>query len=484
MPTPPTCTIWIDFEDIFVHLETRTRPSGIQRLAFEAAREMLAAAPGRVRFVRQVRGGSGFREVDFELARAAFARSTGASAVAPRVLRGIVPPSDMPMPPGPLRHVWRRLGGMLSGEVRHAVLQVLTHQWQALTALPGVGRAVMRSLRRRRAAIDTGDSYLPVRMQAGDVLLALAAPWGTGHAERAAAARAERGVRYGVLFYDLIPLCRPEFCVPAHAERFREFVDAVLPVCDVPMAISHATRRDLEAHAAHAGIALRAPVAVVRVGTSFTIAEAAETAAAPLLPAGSYVLFVSTIEARKNHTLLFRAWRRLLEEMPAGQVPTLVFAGGIGWMVDDLLQQFANSRFLDGHMAIVESPSDAVLESLYRGAMFTVYPSHYEGWGLPVVESLALGTPCVAARATSLPEAGGTLARYFAPDDVGAACRVIRDLIENPDDLAAWRAEVRAAFRPTAWRETAREILAAVDAVIVAPPPQAPCGVDADGTAV
>ena len=66
-----------------------------------------------------------------------------------------------------------------------------------------------------------------------------------------------------------------------------------------------------------------------------------------------YVLCVSTIEVRKNHLLLFRAWRRLVEEMPAGTVPKLVLAGGIGWLVDDLMQQMRNAAFLDGRVEVV-----------------------------------------------------------------------------------------------------------------------------------
>ena len=489
--------IWIDFEDILVHLETRSRPSGIQRLAFEVARELIAIAPpGRVRFLRHARGGSGFREIAFELAEAAFATASGAGSTTgiqgpPRVLRSIVPPAEMSLPPSRMVGIWRRGASLLPAEVRLAAQRILLHQWQAFTAVPALLRAIGRSVlrrppARRGGAVETDASPDLVRMAAGDVLFGLAASWGTEHCQRVAVARREQGVRYAVLVYDLIPLVRPEFCVPAYSARFREWVDAMLPMCDLPMAISHATRRDLEAYAARQGVVLRAPVAVVPIGTSFSAPPANPDAAPPdpVLPPGSYVLFVSTIAAHKNHTLLLRVWRRLLEEMPVGRVPTLAFAGSIGWMVDDLLMQLANSRFLDGNIVIVESPSDGALESLYRGAMFTVFPSHYEGWGLPVVESLALGTPCVAARATSLPEAGGTLARYFSPDDVGDACQVIRGLIEDPAELAAWRAQVQAEFRPIAWRETARAMLAAIDAVVAGSRPSIASRVDAADTAV
>ena len=69
-------------------------------------------------------------------------------------------------------------------------------------------------------------------------------------------------------------------------------------------------------------------------------------------------LIVSTIEARKNHALLFAVWRRLLEDMPAATVPTLVFAGRVGWLVSDFMQQLRNSNFLDGKIVHIESPTD------------------------------------------------------------------------------------------------------------------------------
>ena len=460
--------IWIDFEDIFIHLETRARPSGIQRLAFEAAREMVAiAGPQRVRFVRHASGGSGFREVAFDTVRKGFAVATGREGVV-KILRSL--PDPAPEAPRAMRVAWRRVGALMPPEVRFAMLQVMLRLWDAAAAVPGVFRAVRHAWSRRRKEVsDSGGEAAPVRMARGDVLFALAAPWGSEHQARATAVCRDDGVRYVAMIYDMIPLVRPEFCVVQLERRFRAWITHMLPLCDPPLVISHATGRDVAAFARAEGIALRAPVRVVAIGSGFGGEGPALPAEPPLLPPGSYVLFVSTIEARKNHTLLFRVWRRMMTEMPMDQVPVLVFAGGIGWLVDDLMQQIRNSRFLDGKLAIVESPTDAALASLYRGAMFSVYPSHYEGWGLPVVESLSFGTPVVAARATSLPEAGGTLARYFADDDPADALRVIRGLIENPAELAAWHAEVRASFRPVSWQRTAREILDAIDGVEAAP---------------
>jgi glycosyltransferase involved in cell wall biosynthesis len=176
-------------------------------------------------------------------------------------------------------------------------------------------------------------------------------------------------------------------------------------------------------------------------------------------PAGSYALFVSTIEARKNHALLFRVWRRLLEEMPADRVPTLVFAGRVGWLIGDLMQQIANTDHLDGKLIIIEDPTDAELTALYRGCLFTLFPSFFEGWGLPVTESLAFGKPCIISNRTSLPEAGGKLARIFDPDNLHDAYHIIRQTIEDRPGLARWEAEVQREFQPVPWSATVEAIL-------------------------
>ncbi len=178
---------------------------------------------------------------------------------------------------------------------------------------------------------------------------------------------------------------------------------------------------------------------------------------------GSYVLTVSTIEARKNHALLFRVWRRLLDEMPAAAVPTLVFAGRVGWLVDDLMRQLRNADYLGGKIVLIEDPRDGELAQLYAGCRFTVFPSFYEGWGLPVTESLGFGRPCIISNASALPEAGGTLARYFDPENGAEATRVIRRAIEDAEGTEAWGTRIAAEFRPVSWDDSARGILRALD---------------------
>ncbi len=296
----------------------------------------------------------------------------------------------------------------------------------------------------------------------GDVLLALGAPWSHPDYPGLVKMQRERGLRFALLVYDLIPIRRPEWFERSLVRLFRACFESMLPLCDVVFAISRATAADVEAYARESGVVLPGPVTPIPVGTGFgSQSQHTSTSHCRALPAvSSYALFVSTIEARKNHTLLFRVWRRLLEDLPAERVPTLVFAGHIGWLVDDLMRQIANTDHLNGKLVVIEDPTDAELAMLYRGCLFTVFPSFHEGWGLPVTESLAFGKPCIISNRTSLPEAGGRLVRSFDPDNLHDAYQVIRQVVDDRPGLARWEAEVRREFKPVPWSATADAILA------------------------
>jgi glycosyltransferase involved in cell wall biosynthesis len=372
-----------------------------------------------------------------------------------------------------LRDLLRPFAASLPGELRAPLARMLWSQFDAVMAVGALARGIVHWLARciRRPPVaqpapageDTAFKREVVR---GDVLFIPGAAF--IHAEYPALiARTKReyGVRVALLLYDIIPVRRPEFVDRAHAESFRKWLDGILPLCDHLFAISRSAAGEAEDHARRAGLVLRDRVHPIPIGSGFSTDLTAMTACARAnLPTpGTYVLFVSTIEGRKNHGLLVRVWRRLLEELPADQVPSLVFAGRVGWMVGDLMQQLRNTDFLDGKIILVTHPTDAELAALYRGCLFTVFPSLYEGWGLPVSESLSFGKPCVISTATSLPEAGGTLARYFDPENVTDATRVIRDIIADRAGLAEWEQRVIGEFRPVAWEVTAEAVVNALE---------------------
>jgi glycosyltransferase involved in cell wall biosynthesis len=464
--------LWIDVEDLFEYARANGRPSGIQRLAFEIYQIMQDryGETGFVKFVRHDRGG--FRVVQWHEVSGLF-QKLSAQQAAPTVGMGH---PILPHPPG--WQLVRKLVHRLWPSLRHTVRDVVRAQGEAFRAWGRLAAALWQGARRRvlnlavrlRKLNDrsgntettgpTGDSFAKCSTR-GDIILVLGAPW--SHPDYAGFVRVqrERGLRFALLVYDLVPILRPEWCERGLVRLFRAWFRDVLPLCDVVLAISRATAADVEAYARENGIVLPGPVKPVPVGTGFSgqLQLPATSRRHALPPAASYALFVSTIEARKNHTLLFRVWRRLLDDLPSEQVPTLVFAGRIGWLVDDLMRQIANTDHLNGKLVVIENPTDADLATLYRGCLFTLLPSFHEGWGLPVTESLAFGKPCIISDRTSLPEAGGRFVRSFDPDNLHDAYHVIRQVIEDRPGLAEWEAQVRREFKPVPWSATVEAIL-------------------------
>jgi glycosyltransferase involved in cell wall biosynthesis len=477
----PTRTFWVDVEDLFRYFASNPRPSGIQRLVFETLRVMPARAqscPGtpRIAFVRHTGDSRLLREVTFEDVTKLF-EGTNATSLAAR--RGV--PAQRPVrlrrPVGLRMRQWalRRIDHMprviAVSLIEAGVLQIraLRHARLLLAALrtPPQAAAADRPDTGPISAVETS----PVSTgrfdgQAGDMFLVLGAPWIHGdYATLLRRLRDEYRIHAALLLYDLIPLRRPEWCAHVLVEEFVTWLTSTLPLYAQLLAISHATARDATGYAHEIGLPLATPVRTIPIGTGFSTTAQPDGPALQRprgLPApGSYVLFVATLEARKNHVLLFRVWRRLLAEMPPAQVPTLVFAGRVGWLVADLMQQLENVDWFDGKIRLLRDPTDDELTALYEGCQFTLFPSLFEGWGLPVSESLERGRPCIAANGTSLPEAGGDLARYFDPDDMQDAYRTIRAVIEDRDGLDVWRRHVQSCFQPVPWDRTADTILAA-----------------------
>jgi glycosyltransferase involved in cell wall biosynthesis len=464
--------LWVDVEDLFEYVRTNyRRPTGIQRLAFEVYRELQARfeGTGQLYFVQHSLAGNGFEVVTWQEVAALF---TGLVSDAPPPTRRT---TDEPVFVHlPARQVVRRLAYRLSPSLRTNIAEALVTQGRALRSWGRVASGLAREVARapgalaqhlRNSSARDAASAATARVSfaelaaPGDIMLMLGATW--SHPDYGGLIRRQckaNGLRFALLIYDLIPVRRPEWNDRVVVRAFRRWIENTLPVCNWVFAISRATAADVEAYAREQGIALPGPVVTLPLGSE--LRQSPGTRSARLPPTGSYALMVSTIEARKNHLLLFRVWRRLLDEMPREQVPTLVFAGRVGWLVADLMQQIANTENLGGKLIIIESPSDAELAALYDGCLFTLFPSLFEGWGLPVTESLGFGKPCLIANRTSLPEAGGALVRSFDPDNLNDAYAVIRDAIEDRVGLAAWAARIRQEFRPVPWSATVDTLLA------------------------
>jgi len=170
-----------------------------------------------------------------------------------------------------------------------------------------------------------------------------------------------------------------------------------------------------------------------------------------------YVLAVGAADRRKNLGLLERAMPRVAESFPAA---TLVLAGP--------RRRGGRGRHEPSWQRTLGFVSDEDLMTLYRCARVVVAPSSYEGFGLPVLEAMQLGAPVIAARASSLPEAGGNAAVYVEPDDDAALAREIGRVLASDGVYAAMRDASLAQSARFSWDETAQLTLAAFDDAVAA----------------
>ena len=302
-------------------------------------------------------------------------------------------------------------------------------------------------------------------------------------------AKATRGIRYIPFVHDMIPIMAPEHCTRGLTQDFISWVIGVFDHADHFLVNSQATRRDLIAVAETLGHRVDPnDVAVIPLDTDFRKTHISELPAETLgqwgLKSGGFVLFVSTIESRKGHLVAFDAWTELLARLGPDLVPKLVCVGNRGWLNDRIYERLAADPALSDKVMMLSRLTDEELSLLYRTCRFTLYPSLYEGWGLPVTESLCHGKVPLISDAASLPEAGNGFAVFAAAGSVIELANAAERLITDDRHRTAIEARIATEFRARPWSDLAGQIASELDRFaesdsqpgIVASPPKAHLG--------
>ncbi len=277
-----------------------------------------------------------------------------------------------------------------------------------------------------------------------------------------------------VFLHDLIPLIAPQYVEGDSCNRFHGWLARSTEYVTCYLVNSENTARDLHAFLKSQGASQ--PVKAVplaqallsdphpepttpNVYTTFT-EEVTIPDYVRIITKTPYVLVVGTMEVRKNLWQLATVWDRLRRQS-GRPLPKLVFAGRRGWLNKDFDALMQATGQLGGWVEIVEGPDDNVLAYLYRNCLFTVTASFYEGWGLPIGESLAYGKTAVISNTSSMPEVGGDMVEYCDPhslDSIEAAC--LR-LIDDPDHRTRLEERISKAHLRS-WDEVTQDMLDAL----------------------
>lgn len=288
----------------------------------------------------------------------------------------------------------------------------------------------------------------------------------------------KRGLKMRVMVYDLGPLSMPGYVVNNLAQSFALWLKRTITYADSYITISHSVREEMERFLRLSGATqpVRAlplvqsfPTGNGSVASQGPLDDILEKDAYPLFNEGlgfddrlralgqrPFVLCAGTIECRKNPMRLAQAWLRLVDRSE-GDLPKLVFAGRMGWLVEDFKEFLRATGNLYGYIEIIDGPSDLELEFLYRNCLFLAMPSLYEGWGLPVGEALSFGKTALVSRCSSLPEVGQDLVEYCDPMSVRSIADTAWRLLETPARREALEAQIASADLRT-WDDVARDL--------------------------
>jgi glycosyltransferase involved in cell wall biosynthesis len=269
-----------------------------------------------------------------------------------------------------------------------------------------------------------------------------------------------KGIKLIQISYDLLPIVTPQYS--GHAtEYFTNYVNEVYPITDLLIAISENTKKDITEYLKRKNLKIPL-ITVMRLGDDFSHAKAATPKDTSfheqIKKAEGFLLCVGTIEARKNHTLLYYTYKQAAQQGIG--LPQIVIVGRRGWLSGDIYEIITNDPDTKDRFVLLQNASDNELSWLYESCLFTIYPSFYEGWGLPVAESISRGVPVISSNTSSLPEIAGDLIEYFSPSSVDECLKAIVRMLET-GNLEEARVKIKQ-YKPASWDYTYEQVSHAI----------------------
>ncbi|MGD9925239.1 MAG: glycosyltransferase family 4 protein [Pseudorhodoplanes sp.] len=248
------------------------------------------------------------------------------------------------------------------------------------------------------------------------------------------------------MLHDLIPVLHPEYCRPGEADRRQSGVDTMVARASVIVANSEYTRRSLLGHFGEQNVP-RCEVIALGVASAFETCRHI----APVEARVPYFVVVGTIEPRKNLEFLLTLWRRWTDNGNTLRA-RLVVVGNRGWEIENVSNMLDRSVSLAPTVIEAHALGDTGMIALLRGAAALIAPSWVEGFGLPVAEALALGTPVLASDIEAHREVGGAFAEYISPVDGPGWVQALEDYASPHSERRLSRIALLRNYRPPTWQ--------------------------------
>lgn len=304
----------------------------------------------------------------------------------------------------------------------------------------------------------------PIELAREDHLIVCGSAWMQNrvYAEQLVELVNARELQLSVVIHDIIPAKFPFWFEEKYAPVFEQNLALLLARANKIFAVSENTAKDVVQFSSQRQLPIPTPRIYYQGGDIGS--GQGDTEDEPIaqivqqFEQKKFVLSVGAIHSRKNHRLLYDVWVSLAEQH-GRRCPHLVIVGGVAWNGTDVARAFREDKRLQGLIHIVEGIDDATLSWLYDKCLFTVYPSLYEGWGLPVAESLSHGKICVASSTSSVPEISPALTDLVDPQDFKAWRSRIDMYVISTAARAAREAEIRQAYEPRTWKQATATLL-------------------------
>jgi glycosyltransferase involved in cell wall biosynthesis len=312
-----------------------------------------------------------------------------------------------------------------------------------------------KNLRARKQPQFIQGSASSFEFQKGDTIISAGRAWDDSkYIDALESLKQISEVKLAYVVYDLIPIYQQHTFGPGLTERYSRYLYRILKAADYILPISKASKRDLLKYAEDIGLISLPVIETIRLGDDIVDVMSDQIPSFVKDPS-SFTITVGTIEARKNHTEIYYAYKLAAEKGII--LPDLYIIGKPGWLTGDIIYFIEHDTDVNQKIKIVYNVSDHELAWLYKNALYTVYPSQYEGWGLPIAESIAYGTPCIGSHASSMIEIAPTYVDHVSPFDTG-------ELLDRmayyavPKNSLKKRQEIEAGYKLYSWDKLARAL--------------------------